>query len=157
MLYHHHLSPSISNGGSPPNYNLCLQRANKRKSLLAGQHWRVSVSTEEYCFCVHLCFSSSACLVRLTFMVLRWAVSGLTAAVLCGAAFKVCSKHYITFLYCSHLAFSPCVLLASLLYIHTVVLTFEISYIKSHIFCCSIYVSITQKRNVLSIKITHTL
>ena len=66
-----------------------------------------------------------SCLACLTWMVLEIIVSGRTAVVVSlDVAFRIFfSKYLEAFLYSSHLAFSLCVLLASMWCIHTVSLT----------------------------------
>ena len=106
-------------------------------SVLVGQQWQVYVwerhlwiqllpsanwTIKRYTFWFHPYFSSS---VQHVFVLLewfvRWEISGRTAAVLWGAASRICSKQHVTFLCCSHQFFSPCVSLACRRCIHAVV------------------------------------
>ena len=58
------------------------------------------------------------CLVRVT-----WMVRGCAAAVLCDVASGICSKQHLAFFCCSYQVFFPCIPLASIWCIHTVVMT----------------------------------
>ena len=62
------------------------------------------------------------CLAGLLHKLVRWEVSGCTATVLWRIASRFCFKQHAEFLYSFHRAFSQCVLLASRLSIHTIVL-----------------------------------
>ena len=62
-----------------------------------GVHWRALFNI----LSLHL-HQCPACLIHLTRMFYDY-----TTAVLWGAAFRICSKHYAAFLYTSHLAFFP--------------------------------------------------
>ena len=57
------------------------------------------------------------------YVTVRWEVSSLTSAVLLDTASKIYSKHHITSVCRSYLAFSPGILLKSKWYTPTVVLT----------------------------------
>ena len=97
------------------------------KSLLVGQLWCIHVweSIRECCLWVCFYFSSSAPHVVFVFLgcFLRWEVSGRTTAVLWATASRIYSKQHVAFLCNFNLAFSLCILLASRLSKHTVVLT----------------------------------
>ena len=97
------------------------------KSLLVGQQWHihVSLSTREQRLWVLPYFSSSAPNVLFVVLkwILRWEVSGHTAAVLWEVASRIYSKQYVAFLRSFCLAFSPSVSLASRRCIYTVVVT----------------------------------
>ena len=82
-----------------------LHRTDGYKFLLLSQHWYVHVLefTGECHLWVHSCFFSIAQHTLLVFFVLlgwfvRWEVSGWTAAVLTGGAFRICSKQHLAFL-----------------------------------------------------------
>ena len=65
----------------------------------------------------------STCLVRLTWMACEMLVSGCNSCCPMGFVSRVCSKLHVDFTFCSHLPFSAWVLLTSIWWIHTVVLT----------------------------------
>ena len=70
----------------------------------------------------------AGCLVRLNVgyvfvrICLTWIVSEMSGAVFLSAASRISSKKHVAFLCSFHLAFSPCVYLASVWCIHTIVL-----------------------------------
>ena len=100
--------------GLQTTYNI-LYRVDISQSLLVGQHWYVHRRTLlmssflllQQCPLPHILFIILA-------WFLRWKISGHIAAVLSGAASKICSKQHVTFLGSYHLTFSPCVLLVSM-------------------------------------------
>ena len=107
----HPYHPLLTAG--PSNYFQCPHRTDVISC------WSTNTGTliEECCLWVCPCFSNSA--LHVLFVLLGWFVrleiNGHTAAVLWGAASRICSKQPIAFLGSSHLAFSACILLASIL------------------------------------------
>ena len=101
-----------------------LHRADIFKFSQVGHHWCIHVleSIEEHCWWVHSYFSSSAphILFLLFGWFVRWEVGGRTEATFSGIS-RFRSRQHTAFLCSSHLAFSLCILSASIWGIHTVV------------------------------------
>ena len=125
LSYHPSYLPSLLVG--PLDCIQCPYKADVYKSLLVSQPWHVHVyqSSRECHLWFYPYFISSVqhVLFFLFGWLMRWVVSGCTAADLLAVASRSCSKQHLAFLHCSHLDFSPCILLVSIWCIHSVVLT----------------------------------